>query len=368
VLKDDSVHPKVEFVTPLDFENQTVSWGLGQPQSRFSIVDGGQSRYLVWSCTHAMFDPWCRRILLEDIDYAYFHNDVPPPRPQYKNFVGHVYGLGLEEARGMLVKEVEELNFFKYFTFDGTRIPQVTHRLSLGIEFPATLPNGLSYATVMLAVWAIVAAHVEGHNHFLFNLMFGGRDAEFAGIDSLMGPTITTAPLATNIKIDSTVRSNVEIIQKSVDDAATIQHSPELGDHLQQLLASAPLLIVNPPEDYAEIPTKHLGLARSHAEIRPSADALVMNFCLHTGNTGVDLLTEIDPAFFPVDRAIRYFGHLEQVFMHVFSPGGLDTIVSEMVIGSGLPTKPVSISTDQSWGTSAIGGSAPSPSSDGFST
>ncbi|KAF1914536.1 putative nonribosomal peptide synthase [Ampelomyces quisqualis] len=352
VLENDSIEPKVEFATPLGFQHQTVSWGLGQPQSRFSIIDtgGSQPRYL------------CRRMLLEDIDYAYHHNDVPPPRPQYRNFIEYVYDLKTEKTREMLAKEVEDIKFFNYFTFDGTRIPQVTHRLSLGIGFSATLPSGMSYATVMLTVWVIVAAHVEGHNHFLFNLMFGGRDAEFTGIDSLMGPTITTAPVAININNDSTIRRNVEIVHKGVEEAAGMQHSPELGDKLHQLAASAPLIVVNPPDDYVEIPTRHLGLVRSHAEIRPSADALVMNFCLHTGNAGVDLLAEIDPAFFPEDKAIRYFGYLEQVFLHVFSPGGLDTTVADITLGSGIPTKPVSISTDQTWGTSTIGRSAPSPS------
>ncbi|KAH7406364.1 putative nonribosomal peptide synthase [Phaeosphaeria sp. MPI-PUGE-AT-0046c] len=361
VLKYDSTYPKVEFITVPGFENQTVSWGLGQPQSRFTIVheEDSQTRYLVWSCTHAMFDPWCRRMLLEDIDCAYHLNNVLPPRPPYKNFIQYVYDLDAGEARCMLAKEAEENNFFNYFTFDGTHIPQVTHRLSIGVKFPTTLPIRMSYATVMLTVWAIVAAHVEGHDHFLFNIMFGGRDAEFTGIDSLMGPTITKAPLATNISNRLTIRRNVETIQKGIDEAARIQHSPELGDKLCQLLASAPLIIVNPPDDYVETPTKHLGLCRSRAEVRPSADALAMNFCLHPGNTGVDLLIEIDPAFFPVDKAIRYFGHIEQALGHIFNPGGLDTTVAEIKLGSGIPTKPVSISTDQSWGTSDIGGSAP---------
>jgi amino acid adenylation domain-containing protein len=363
VLKDDSIYPKLEFVTPLVFEDRRESWGLGQPQSRFSIVDGGgsQARYLAWSCTHAMFDPWCRRMLLEDIDYAYYHNKDPPLRPQYKNFIEHVYDLDSHKVRCMLFEEVEKRDFFNYFTFDGTRIPQVTHRLSLGISFPAFLPSGMSYATVMLTMWAIVASHVEGHDHFLFNIMFGGRDAEFTGIDSLMGPTITTAPLSTHVNHNSTIRRNVETVQKGVDAAARIQHSPELSDNLHQVLASAPLIVVNRPDDYVETPTKHLRLFRSRAEIRPSADALIMNFCLHTGNTGVDLLIEIDPIFFPVEKAIRYFGYLEKGLIHVFSPGGLDTTVAGMSFGSGVPTKPVSISTDQSWGTSGIGCSVSSP-------
>jgi amino acid adenylation domain-containing protein len=359
VLKDESIYPKIEFLTPLGFENQKASWrwDLGQPQSRFSIIDGGDSqpRYFVWSCTHAMFDPWSRRMLLEDLDFTYHNNSMPPVRPQYRGFIEYVYDLDSERARCMLVKEAENKVFFNFFNFDGARVPQITHRLSLDVAFPANLPSGISYATVMITVWVIVVAHVEGHDRFLFNIMFGGRDADFTGIDNLMGPSLTTAPLSTDVDIYSTIRRNVETVQEGIDKAASIQHSPVLDDKLQQLLEAAPLVIVNPPDDYVEIPTKHLGLIRSCAEVRPSADALVMNFCLHTGNTGVDLLAEIDPGYFPVDKAIKYFGYMEQVLMHIFSPGGLDTIVSQMVFGSGIPTKPVSISTDQSWGTGDTG-------------
>jgi hypothetical protein len=198
--------------------------------------------------------------------------------------------------------------------------------------------------------------------------MFGGRDADFSGIESLMGPSLTTAPLSTDIDVHATIRRNVGTVQDGVDEAASIQHSPVLDDKLQQLLETAPLVIVNPPDDYVEIPTKHLGLIRSRAEVRPSADALVMNFCLHTGNSGVDLLAEIDPEFFPVDKAIQYFGYMEKALMHIFSPGGLDTTVAQIVFGSGIPTRSVHISTDQSWGTSDTGNSALPRSGNGFSS
>jgi amino acid adenylation domain-containing protein len=363
VLADDFICRQVEIVTSLVSEDRKVSWGFGQPQSRFSIVNGGDSqpRYLVWSCTHAVFDSWCRKLLLEDIDYAYYHNNIPPSRPQYNRFVEYVYEQELGEAGYTLVKELENREFFNYFTLDATRIPRITHRLSLSIDFPGTLPNRISYATVMLTVWAIVAARVEEHNHFLFNIMFSGRDAGFIGIDSLMGPTITTAPLATSVNNELTLRRNVEIMQSRVEEASFVQHSLELSDKLHLLLASAPSIVVHPPDDYMETPTKHLRLARSRAEIRESADAMFMNFCLRTGNAGVDLLFEIDPAFFPENKAIRYLGYLEQILVRLFNPGGLDITIKDLDLDSSIPTRPVSISTDLSWGANDVGTSASFP-------
>lgn len=341
VLKEDFACRHVEALSSLVSEDRKVSWGLGQPLSIFSIVHGGQSqdRWLVWSSAHVIFDGWCRKLLLEEIDYAYHHNDNPAKRPQYNRFIEYIYELEKDKAGSPLARELEDTRFWSYFTLDGTKVPGITHTLSLGIDFLATLPAGLSYPTVMLTAWAIAAAHVEEHDHFLFNILLGGRDANFTGIDRLMGPVSTTAPLATSINRDSNFRKNMEFVQKRLDEAGDVQHLVRLGDKLHRLLASAPVIVVHPADDYEEVATKHLGLFRSRVEtVQRLVDAMFMNFCLRPGNAGVDLVMTIDSSFFPEDKAVRYFGYLEQVFMRVFTPGGLDLTIGKMDLGSSTPT------------------------------
>ncbi|OTA90731.1 hypothetical protein M434DRAFT_397819 [Hypoxylon sp. CO27-5] len=347
VLKEDFDCRHVKALSSLVSEDRKVSWGIGQPLSRFSIVDGGhsQDRWLVWSSAHVVFDGWCRKLLLEEIDYAYHHGNTPPERPQYNRFIEYVYGLGKDEAGSALLRELESRKFWSYFTLDGTKAPGLTHSLSLGIDFPATLPAELSYPTVMLTAWAIVAAHVEEHDHFLFNILLGGRDAEFTGIDKLMGPVSTTAPLAICIDRQSTFLKNNEFVQKRIDEAGSVQHLVRLGDKLQRLLSSVPVIVVHPPDDYEEAVTKHMGLVRSRVEsVQPLVDAMFMNFCLRPGNAGVDLVMTIDSSFFPEDKAIRYFSSLEQVFRRVFTPGCLDLTIEEMDLNFSTPSSFIKIS------------------------
>lgn len=97
-----------------------------------------------------MFDGWCRKLLLEEIDYAYHHNDNPPERPQYNRFIYYVYELEKNEASSALARELEDTRFWSYFILDGTKVPGINHTLSLAIDFPAILPAELSYPTVML--------------------------------------------------------------------------------------------------------------------------------------------------------------------------------------------------------------------------
>ncbi|OBT52937.1 Nonribosomal Peptide Synthase (NRPS) [Pseudogymnoascus sp. 24MN13] len=349
VLKEDFACRHVEALSSLVSEDRKVSWGLGQPLSRFSIVNGGhsQDRWLVWSSAHVVFDGWYRKLLLEEIDYAYHHNDTPPQRPQYNRFIEYVYDLEKDVTKSALARELENTKFWSYYTLDGTKVPGITHTLSLCIDFPATLPAELSYPTVMLTAWAIVAAHVEEYDHFLFNILLGGRDAELTGIDRLMGPVSTTAPLVTSINRDSTFRKNIEFVQKRIDEAGDVQHLVRLGDKLHRLLASAPVVVVHPGDDYEEAATKHLGLFRSCVEtVQRLVDAMFMNFCLRPGNAGVELIMTIDSSFFPEDKAVRYFGYLEQVFMRVFTPGGLDLTIGEMDLSSSIPTSSVLINTE----------------------
>lgn len=349
VLREDFACRHVEILSSLVSEDRKVSWSLGQPLSRFSIVHGGhsQDRWLVWSSAHVIFDGWCRKLLLEEIDYAYHHNDNPPERPQYNKFIEYVYELEKDEASSALVRELEDTRFWNYFILDGTKVPGITHTLSLAINFPATLPAEVSYPTVMLTAWALAAAHIEEHDHFLFNILLGGRDAEFTGIDRLIGPVSTTAPLATSINRKSTFRKNVDFVQKRIDEAGSVQHLVRLGDKLHRLLASAPVVVVHPADDYEEAATKHLGLFRSRVEtVQRLVDAMFMNFCLHPGNAGVDLIMTIDSIFFPEDKAVQYLSYLEQVFVRVFTPGGLDLTIEKMDLGSSTPASSVLINTE----------------------
>ncbi|KAI1749581.1 hypothetical protein F4782DRAFT_533377 [Xylaria castorea] len=215
-------------------------------------------------------------------------------------------------------------------TYD-IKVPGITHTLSLGIEFPAALPAELSYSTVMREAWAMVAALVEERDHFLFNILLGDRDAEFTGIDRLMGPASTTAPLATNIDNESIFRENVELVQKRIDEAGSVQNLVRLGDKLHQMLAAVPVIVVHPPDDYEEAGTKHLGLFRSRVEaVQPFVDATFMNFCLQPGNAEVDLIMAIESRIFAEDKAIRYFECLEQVLTGPFSPGDLNLTITAM--------------------------------------
>lgn len=109
-------------------------------------------------------------------------------------------------------------------------------------------------------------------------------------------------------------------MQRSVLDAGSIQHSIELGEKVNALLASAPLLLVYPLDDYADRPTKTLCLIRTHADVvTTTTEASCMNFSPRPGYTGVDLLLAVDEIVLPRDKTERYLSCFEQVIAKIFA-------------------------------------------------
>ncbi|KAG9529413.1 nonribosomal peptide synthase SidD, partial [Aureobasidium melanogenum] len=346
VLNEEFLCRYASDLSVLGLEDCKISWGLGQPLSRFSIVSrgGAKDQWLVWSSAHVVFDGWCRKLLLEDIDYAYHHNAMPPTRPLYNRFIKHVYELKHDAPATELLESMQNSEYHRYFTLDGAKVPGITHTLALNVDFSTILPVDISYATVMLAAWSLAAAHIEQHIQLLFNLLLGGRDAAFAGIDKLNGPTSTMVPLITTVAKDLTFHEYIWRVQKSIDQGSSVQHLVQLGDELHNMLASVPVIVVHPPDDYEEVATRHLGLVRSRVEaVQRLADAMFMNFCLRPGNAGVQLLMTIDEAFFPVDKAVRYLECLSQIFASAFVPGGLDVVIDDMILEADVMESPVVI-------------------------
>ncbi|KAM7185082.1 hypothetical protein V8F20_011947 [Naviculisporaceae sp. PSN 640] len=357
VLRKDDANPirHSESLSLVADADRKVSWGLGQPLSRFSIVDGGEGeKYLVWSSAHVVFDGWCRKLLLQDIDYAYSHHDSKSnpsafSRPQHSTFIDHVYSSGTSAERGSLIRHLEHnhAKFFRYFSPSEilTKVPGITHTLCLSIDFPAgaVLPAGLSYATAMLTTWAIAASSVESthacEQQFLFNLLLGGRDANLPGIDKVLGPVSSTAPFATPpISPSSTFRETMQAVQTAVDQAVGLQHVVRFGDKLRDVLAAVPVVVVHPAEDYEETKTEYtLRLVRDKVEtVTRLVDAMFMNFCLRYNGEGkiggVELIMTVDEKFFAVERGIRYFEAVERVLNGVFKADGakLDAVVEKL--------------------------------------
>jgi len=347
VLKEELKCSRVESLSMLQAEDSQISWAFGQPQSRFRIVDEGpRGKFLAWSSAHVIFDGWTRKQMLNDLDHAYHHNSPPLIRPQPERFIEYVYNQQMDKAGRNLVAELGRKHYWTYWESQLTQAPRISHFLSLDVNFQARLPKGLSYPTVMLTAWALVAAYIEGHNEFFFTLLLGGRDAALAGIDTLMAPTSTTVPLAISVDHGCTIGEAIEAVHRSVVDAGSIQHSVELGDRINALLRSAPLLMVHPPEDYEDQPTNTLGLVRTRAEmVAGMADAFCMNFSLRPENSGVDLLLAIDENIFSPDKAQRYLSCFEHVVTKIFAPQGLHSSIQAVDFGTVQPSSLITTRT-----------------------
>jgi len=340
VLKNDFACRRFSSLSELAAADRECSWGVDALPSRWALVGNGsknhEERYLAWTANHGMWDGWVRKLLWADIDHVYHFDALPKPRPSFSRFIQHILQQGKiqqnQDVISMPVREFVTENRCSFFPpLDGMRDPSLTRFFTMRIDFPTALPKNLSYATTMMAAWAMVSTHVEQYPHYLWNVLLSGRDAPLPGIDELMGPTTATAPLAFYVDNDMTARQFVETMQVRVGEANNMQHCIDFGPALNELLEGAPNFAVHPAEDYVESPTKHLNLLRSRVDVvGATASRFWMNFILRTDNEGVDLFLGVDPFYFPEDKATRYFRLFKHVVLRMFSQGGLDKKVKDI--------------------------------------
>ncbi|KAF2106956.1 putative nonribosomal peptide synthase [Lophiotrema nucula] len=312
--------------------DRKYSWGLGDPLSRFKLVVGLRSKpqYLIWTSNHAMWDGWFRKLLMEEIDYVYHRGCLSSPKPGLNQFVKHVYEIDNSKAVGEQAGASDVHRLQDFFQQDHKRLPRVDREMELGVQLPVLKAKGTSTAAVILTAWIIVAAHVDGLEHFLTNVLVSGRDTPFHGLDILMGPTSSTVPLSLP-RIPKTIGECVKAVHNRLLEIRSVQHALDLGEGLREALESAPRVAVYPAEEYEEMPTTHLRLVRKQFFlVSPTAYPLFMSFMLRTENLGVDLCLSYDASMFPRERALKYLSGLKFVLPHLFVPESLDLAVADI--------------------------------------
>ncbi|KAH7396494.1 hypothetical protein DE146DRAFT_613965 [Phaeosphaeria sp. MPI-PUGE-AT-0046c] len=306
-------------------------WALGVPLNRFCIVaDTSDQRkkissHLVWTGNHATWDGWSRRLVMDDIDFAYRHGYARPNRPELREFISQHYQQ--ENSLSKLVTEEYLGRSFKdpFFVDDSKRVPQQNALLIASVDlFTSVDTSGLSHAILVLSAWTFVIAQIEGGAEVLTCNEVCGRDAPFPGIESL--PAITLAPAPLYVPIQSgTIRQHALLVQKHVAEGSTITHSATTSRILHEQLVKSYHIIVHPGDQYEEPVTETLRLQRSDFRfLKKFMVAFGFSCVIHPGGRKVDLECHFDTQCVDREKAAKILRYFEFATAQIFAPGGLD--------------------------------------------
>lgn len=128
------------------------------------------------------------------------------------------------------------------------RLPSATHQCCPDCEITTTIKieghrrDGQHFmiSTVLRAAWAIVTARHMSFQHVAFAATNSGRNADVRGIETIVGPTITTVPLHIGVAPDRTIYDFLDGVQQlGIDmlpfEQAGVQRAFAMAERKQNL-------------------------------------------------------------------------------------------------------------------------------------
>ena len=166
----------------------------GEPLSRCVFLVSAESKSLVLSQHHAIFDAWCLELLLHRIGQGYSGDSVYElGHGDFSSFIQHSQQIRNSARAGQYWQET--LSDVK-----PTRLPQVktpmsktNQEYSITIQLPSTKHTSL--AVLVEATWSILLSRYNKTEDVVFGVIRSGRTAPVDHIDEVMGPTLTSVPL-----------------------------------------------------------------------------------------------------------------------------------------------------------------------------
>ena len=328
VCKDDFIYETLEAIPEVDSTGATsYSSVLGSPLSRFDVVQNDSSTYLVWTCNHAVWDAWSRRLTLADIDFVY-EGGEPPVRPQFGSFARCIYNSKMEDTAAALEREKIVAQSFKKMDLGRNTWPSSTSSIERTIKLPSSaFPGvGLTPENLLVSVWTLVAAFVDNLDQSFSSILLPGRDLALDGVDHIMGPTFSMVPLPIQLS-DSTIRDHARHVQDRLFQLAPLQYCVDFGEDMDSRMDAAYRVSVHPGEYYEEQPTEFLRLAREKmipVRKTPYFHKFDIMMIIQKENKGIDFLVCFDSTIIPESKVTRQLDCFQYILDEIFLRNGLE--------------------------------------------
>jgi len=307
-------------------EDRNDRINLGQALARWAIVEpaGTETRYMVWTLHHAVYDGWAeplvldkvRNVLRQIVDGAE-EIQVPTAPSTMADFAKFLHDTDQTAMKEFWRQELEGAigpQFPRVPSRDFIPNPDVIveRKISLSTsaaKFPFTL------ATLIRGAWALVSSRYSGNDDVVFGETLTGRDIALPGVEGIIGPLIATVPIRVRVDRQTAVGDYLQKIQQSVLARTPYQHMGMQNirkvSRDAQYAVEAPSGIVIQPEPAEEL-AKELGFEVGDV-VREAIHFNPYSFMLACGivKDGLRVCASFDSRLVSVAQVERILGQLE---------------------------------------------------------
>lgn len=172
---------------------------------------------------HALYDGWSLQSILDQVQQAYnCHSLTARPFNGFIEYLVHSNGKASQDYW------TNQLADFSGTTFPSLPSPdyQPVADSTTSETIPLQSPAGITKATILQLAWSLVLSRYTDVSDAVFGLNLSGRQASLPGIESVIGPTITTVPLRVCLQGEHSIMSELSRLQEQL---ATMVPFEQLG-------------------------------------------------------------------------------------------------------------------------------------------
>jgi amino acid adenylation domain-containing protein len=209
----------------------------GGPLISYTIVgEGTDSPCFVWTAHHAVYDGWSWSTLFNQVESCY--RDLEPELPStvpFSRFIKYLSTLKQEDSDKFWLSHLDGITAPQF-----PQLPtpdynvQTTSQLLHDIHMSRRSDMEVTVPSLIRAAWGLLLATYSGSDDVLWGETNSGREAPVLDIESIIGPTLTTAPVRLRLDRNLSVRDYLQETQRQASTTlpyqfAGLQHIRKLS-------------------------------------------------------------------------------------------------------------------------------------------
>ncbi|KAI0424831.1 hypothetical protein F5Y09DRAFT_347316 [Xylaria sp. FL1042] len=231
--------------------------GLGKPLSRFAIVSergASQSRCLVWTIHHALYDGWMLSRVMGFVNDTYSGEHTAAEQPSFNLFVKYLIDTRNSNAEAYWQSYLADAEFVPFPTPPALPLYEPLADAVLETGLAPRVKSEFTTSTMINGALAILISQYTNVADVIFGTVLSGRDAPVMGIENIVGPTIATVPTRIRPQKGQTVREYLETIQKQTTETTAYQQTglqriASIGEDGRRGCSFQTLLAIQPEDD-----------------------------------------------------------------------------------------------------------------------
>ncbi|RMZ71371.1 non-ribosomal peptide synthetase [Pyrenophora seminiperda CCB06] len=251
---DWTIEKDLKAYLEMDF---AIRSAYGEPLVCPALVQNARTWVLVLTIHHSIYDGWTIHQIQEQLEKAY-HGQLQPPSIHFRTFISNLLSSNQETSasywRGQL-HDAPDINFPPVSSFN--RPPSANSVRAHDFALPVVPKSEITTSTFVRAAWAILISQHCLSDDVVIGTTLSGRSMPLAGINELMGPTLTTLPVRVRLLGSQMVEGFLRQLQDQATDMIPHEHFGlrnirKLGADIEAASNFQSLLILQPPDSLVE--------------------------------------------------------------------------------------------------------------------